>query len=138
MNHLSSNTLYVISAFKGNNTKADITYQNELEAILNDKGDDFIRSEARRDGKEIEVFVLSAPSGVGNDIVKATLLELADCFNQEYITEIDSNNAGMYSHYLNGEAEYSGKFHLRSDKPDGDYILINGLHLSLVNWLSLW
>jgi len=133
VNNLSNNTLFVISAFKGNNLKADIVYSNELEEILKDKGDTYIRSEARLEGKEVEVFVLSAPSGIGNDIVRATLLELADCFNQKYVTEIDSNNSGLYYHSTTGETEYAGKFHLRSEKPETDYTLINGLYLSLTN-----
>ena len=133
MNHLSNNTLFVISAFKGNNLKADVVYSNELEEILKDKGDTYVRSEGKWEGKEEEVFILSAPAGVGNDIVKATLLELADCFNQECIAEIDSNNSGLYLHYTNGETQYAGKFHLRAEKPSGDYTLINGLYLELTN-----
>lgn len=133
MNNLSNNVLFVISAFKGNNPMADSVYTNELEDILKDKGDTYIRSEGKWNGKEEEVFILTSPAGVGHDIVKATLLELADVFNQECIAEIDSNNSGLYLHYTNGETQYAGKFTLSENKPTEDYTLINGLYLSLVN-----
>jgi hypothetical protein len=133
VNHLSNNTLFVISAFKGNNLKADVVYTEELNDILKDRNDTYVRSEGKWDGKEEEVFIISAPSGVGNDVVRSALLELAECFNQECIAEIDSNNALLYLHYLNGKTECAGNFRLGSEEPAGDYTKINGLYLTLTN-----
>lgn len=133
MNHLSNNVLFVVSAFKHNNLKADVTYSNELEDILKDRNDKYIRSEGKWQGKEEEVFIISAPSGVGNDVVRSALLELAECFNQECIAEIDSNNSLLYLHYLDGNTECAGNFRLGSDEPVGDYTKINGLYLTLTN-----
>ena len=133
MRHLSSNILFVISAYKGNNAMADMTYHEELKSVLQDRKDTFIEGEGRWEGKEEANFIVSSPAGVGHKIVKSVLLELADVFNQHSILEVDSTNSGLYLHTLDGKEEYLGKFRLSSEEPTGDYTKLNEMYISLTN-----
>lgn len=104
-----------------------------LEDMLNTRKDNFIRSRCREVLKEGECFTISSNSGVGYQYIKATLLELMEAYSGKGIIEIDSNNALMYEHTLDGTSTCLGKFRLAMDEPSGNYIEVNGAFITLLD-----
>ena len=132
-------TYFIISAFKGNNLKADVIYTNELEDILKDRNEAYKRTEGIYNGNMKEVFIVEAPSHLSSnydsrDLTKATLLELAEVFEQDHIIELDANNNLLYLHYtLDGRQEFLGKVRTRTEKPTGDYTRLHNSYVGLLD-----
>ncbi len=137
--NIVNKTYFIISAFKGNNLKADVVYTNELEDILKDRNEAYKRAEGRYNGNMKEVFIVEAPSHLSSnydsrDLAKATLLELAEVFEQDHIIELDANNNLLYLHYtLNGKEEFVGKVRTSTDEPMGDYTKLHSSYIGLLD-----
>ncbi|MCP3700794.1 MAG: hypothetical protein GY920_20195 [Aliivibrio sp.] len=137
--NIGTTTYFIISAFRGNNLKADVVYTNELEDVLKDRNEAYKRAEGRYNGIMKEVFIVEAPSHLSSnyksrDLAKSTLLELAEVFEQDHIMEIDVNNNLLYLHYtVDGNQEYIGKVRTQEQEPQGDYTRIRNSYITLLD-----